>query len=83
VALFAPAATRGLTARKPVKLGQARFSIPRGKTKVVRIKLSARAFKALKRAKRLKAQAVVTLVQANGHKTVKRSSIVLKAPRGR
>jgi ABC-type transport system substrate-binding protein len=83
VALFVPAGTRGLTARKPVKLGQARFSIPRGKTKVVRVRLSSRALRALKRAKRLRAQAVVTLVQANGRKSIKRSTVVLRAPRGR
>jgi ABC-type transport system substrate-binding protein len=83
VGLFAPAGTRLPTARKPVKLGLARFSIPRGKTRVVRVKLSARALKALKRAKRLRAQAVVTLVQANGRKTVKRSTVVLRAPRRR
>ena len=61
LALFARPGTRLLTARKPVKLGQARFSIPRAKTKVVRVRLSKRAFKTLKRAKRLRAQAVVTL----------------------
>jgi ABC-type transport system substrate-binding protein len=83
VALFAPAGTRGLTARRPVKLGQARFSIARGKTKTVRVPLSARGFKALKRAKRLKAQVVVTLVQANRRKSIKRSTVVLKAPRRR
>jgi peptide/nickel transport system substrate-binding protein len=83
VALFAPAGTRGLAARKPVKLGQARFSIARGKTQTVRVRLSARGLKALKRAKRLKAQVVTTLAQSNGRATVKRSSIVLRAPRGR
>jgi peptide/nickel transport system substrate-binding protein len=83
LALFAPAATRGLTARKPVKLGQARFSIPRGKTQTVRVRLSARGLKALKRAKRLKAQVVVTLNQSNGRTSVKRSTVVLRAPRGR
>jgi peptide/nickel transport system substrate-binding protein len=83
VALFAPAGTRGLTARKPVKLGQAQFSIPRGKTKVVRVRLSSRGLKALKRAKRLKVQAVVTLVQSDGRRSVKRTALVLKAPRGR
>jgi peptide/nickel transport system substrate-binding protein len=83
VALFAPAGTRGLAARKPVKIGQTRFTIPRGKTKVVRVRLTARAFRALKKAKRLRAQAVVTLVQANGRKTTKRSTVVLKAPRRR
>jgi Bacterial extracellular solute-binding proteins, family 5 Middle len=83
VALFARIKTRVLTARKPVKLGQARFSIPRGKTRTVRVRLSARAFKALKRAKRLRAQVVLTLKQSNGRKSVKRGTIVLRAPRGR
>jgi peptide/nickel transport system substrate-binding protein len=83
VALFAPAGTRGLTARKPVKIGQARFSIARGKTQRVPVRLSARAVKSLNRAKRLKAQVVVTLAQSNGRTTVKRSTIVLKASRGR
>jgi hypothetical protein len=68
---------------KPIKLGAARFSIPRGKTKVVRVRLTRRAFKAVKRAKRLRAQAVVTIVQSSGRKTTKRSTIVLKAPRRR
>jgi peptide/nickel transport system substrate-binding protein len=81
VALFAPAGTRGLTARKPVKLGQARFSIPRGRTKVVRVRLSGRALKALKRAGRLKARAVLTLRQSTGRTTTRRSTIVLRAPR--
>jgi hypothetical protein len=83
LALFAARGARLLTARKPVKLGQARFSIPRGKTKTVRVRLSARAMKALRRAKRLKAQAVVTLRQSTGKKTVKRGSISLRAPRPR
>jgi peptide/nickel transport system substrate-binding protein len=83
VALFAAANTRGLTARKPAKLGQARFSIARGKTQTVRVRLSARALKALKRAKRLKAQVVVTLAQSNGRRSVRRSTIVLRAPRSR
>jgi ABC-type oligopeptide transport system substrate-binding subunit len=83
VALFAPTGARWLTARRPVQLGQARVSIPRGKTRTVRVQLSRRAFKALKRAKRLRAQVVLTLAQANGRKTVKRGSIVLRAPRRR
>jgi ABC-type transport system substrate-binding protein len=83
LALFAARGARLLTARKPVKLGQARFSIPRGKTKTVGVRLSARAMKALRRAKRLKAQAVVTLRQSTGKKTVKRGSISLRAPRPR
>jgi len=70
-------------ARKPVKLGQARFSIARGKTQIVRVRLSARGLKALKRAKRLKAQVVITLAQSNGRTNVKRSAIALRAPRGR
>jgi ABC-type transport system substrate-binding protein len=82
VGLFAPA-PRVPAARKPVKLGQARFSIPRGKTKVVRVRLSSRGLKALKRAKRLKVQVVVTLVQSDGRRSVKRTTLVLKAPRGR
>jgi hypothetical protein len=83
VALFALAGTRGLTARKPVKLGQARFAIARSKTTTVRVRLTARGFKALKRAKRLKAQVVITLAQSNGRTSVKRGAIVLRAPRGR
>jgi hypothetical protein len=83
VALFARAGTRLLTARKPAKLGQARFSIPRGRTKTVGVRLSARAMKALRRAKRLKTQAVVTLAQSTGRKTVKRGTITLRAPRTR
>jgi ribosomal protein L28 len=66
-----------------VKVGQARFSIARGKTQTVRVRLSARGLKALKRAKRLKAQVVITLAQSNGRTSVKRSAIVLKAPQGR
>jgi hypothetical protein len=83
VALFARAGTRLLTARKPAKLGQARFSIPRGRTKTVGVRLSARAMKALRRAKRLKTQVVVTLAQSTGRKTVKRGTITLRAPRTR
>jgi Bacterial extracellular solute-binding proteins, family 5 Middle len=84
VTLFAPAGSRVLLAKKkPIKLGAARFSIPRGKTKVVRVRLTRRAFRAVKRAKRLRAQAVVTIVQSTGRKTTKRSAIVLKAPRRR
>jgi hypothetical protein len=83
LALFAPRGTRILTARKPVKLGQARFSIPRGKTKTVPVRLSARAMRTLKRVKRLKTQAVVTLTQSTGKKTVKRGTITLRAPRAR
>jgi ABC-type transport system substrate-binding protein len=83
LALFAPRGTRILTARKPVKLGQARFSIPRGKTKAVPVRLSARSMRTLKRVKRLKAQAVVTLTQSTGKKTVKRGTITLRAPRAR
>jgi hypothetical protein len=83
VALFARPGTRILTARKPVKLGQARFSIPRGKTRTVSVRLSARAMRALRRVKRLKAQAVVTLTQSTGKKTVKRGTITLRAPRTR
>jgi ABC-type transport system substrate-binding protein len=83
VALFARPGTRILTKRKPVKLGQARFSIPRGKTKTVPVRLSAKAMRALKRVKRLKAQAVVTLTQSTGKKTVKRGTITLRAPRTR
>jgi hypothetical protein len=37
----------------------------------------------LKRVKRLKAQAVVTLTQSTGKKTVKRGTITLRAPRAR
>jgi ABC-type transport system substrate-binding protein len=83
VALFSRPGTRLLTARKPVKLGQARLSIPRGKTKTVPVRLSARAMRTLKRVKRLKTQAVVTLTQSTGKKTVKRGTITLRAPRAR
>jgi hypothetical protein len=37
----------------------------------------------LKRVKRLKTQAVVTLTQSTGKKTVKRGTITLRAPRAR
>jgi hypothetical protein len=69
-----------LTARKPVKLGQARFSIPRGKTQTVRVKLTRRALKTLKRVKKLRVQAVLTLRQSSGRRTVTRPKLVLKAP---
>jgi ABC-type transport system substrate-binding protein len=81
--LFARLGTRVLTARKPIKLGTARFTIPRGKTRTVRVRLSRRAFNAVKLAKRLKAQAVITLLQPGRKATVKRSTIVLRAPRRR
>jgi ABC-type transport system substrate-binding protein len=83
LALFARPGTRLLTARKPVKLGQARFTIPRGKTKIVRVRLSKRAFKTLRKAKRLRAQAVVTLRHSTRRPTVRRTNVVLKAPRRR
>jgi ABC-type transport system substrate-binding protein len=79
VVLSAPAGTRGLTARKPVKLGQASFSIARGRAKTVPVRLTARARKAVRRVGRLKAQAVVTLRQSSGRRTVKRWRIVLRS----
>jgi ABC-type transport system substrate-binding protein len=79
--LFARTLPRVLTARKPIKLGTARFTIPRGKTRTVRVRLSRRAFNAVKLAKRLKVQAVITLSQPGRKATVKRSTIVLRAPR--
>jgi ABC-type transport system substrate-binding protein len=79
VALYAPAASlRVLTARKPVKVGQSRFSIPRGKTKVVRVRLVKRALNVVRRMGRLKVQAVVRIRQANGRTTVKRASLILR-----
>ena len=82
--LFARALPRVLTARrKPIKLGTARFTIPRGKTRTVRVRLSRRAFNAVKLARRLKVQAVITLSQPGRKATVKRSTIVLRAPRRR
>jgi hypothetical protein len=56
---------------------------PRGKPKTVPVRLSRRAMRALKRVKRLKTQAVVTLTQSTGKKTVKRATITLRAPRPR
>jgi ABC-type transport system substrate-binding protein len=79
VVLVAPAGTRGLTVRKPVKLGQASFSIARGRTKAVPVRLTARARKAVRRVARLKAQAVITLRQSSGRRTVKRWRIVLRS----
>jgi ABC-type transport system substrate-binding protein len=79
VALYAPAASlRVLTARKPVKVGQSRFSIPRGKTKVVRVRLARRALKVVRRAGRLKVQAVLRIRQATGRTTVKRAPLILR-----
>jgi ABC-type transport system substrate-binding protein len=77
VVLFAPTAGQKLATSK-LRLGSARFSIPAGRTATVRVKLSSRGLKLLRKAKRLRVQAVVTV-----GKKVSRRTIALRAPRGR
>jgi len=67
-------------AKKTLALGAASFQALKGQDLVIRVKLGGKAQKALKRLKRLKVQATVTLRDAKGNATIETYTFTLKAP---
>lgn len=67
--------------RRVVSLGTKSFQALDGQTATVRINLSKPKLKLLRRLKRLRAQANITLRDSNGNATIKKYTFTIKAPR--
>jgi hypothetical protein len=67
--------------RRKIKLGSRAFSIGAGRTVTVRVKLTRRGFRAVKRLGRLRARVVIVTRQAGGGKRTASRTITLKGPR--
>ena len=74
--------TRGAK-KKVIALGSASFQALKGQELVIKIRMNAKARKALTRLKKVKVQANITLRDAVGNSTVKRYTFTLKAKKTR